>query len=30
MLCGSAPIAADVKDFLRVAIGAPLIEGYGL
>mmetsp|Transcript_11190 Transcript_11190/g.35370 ORF Transcript_11190/g.35370 Transcript_11190/m.35370 type:complete len:281 (+) Transcript_11190:1459-2301(+) len=30
MLCGSAPIAADVKDFLRVAIGAQFIEGYGL
>ena len=30
MLCGSAPIAANVKDFLRVAIGAIFIEGYGL
>jgi len=30
MLCGSAPIAANVKDFLRVAIGAVFIEGYGL
>ncbi len=27
MLCGSAPIAANVKDFLRVAIGAAFIEG---
>ena len=30
MVCGSAPIAAGVKDFLRVAIGAVFVEGYGL
>jgi len=30
MLCGSAPISAAVKDFLRVAFGVHFIEGYGL
>ena len=30
MLCGSAPIAASVKDFLRVALGVQFVEGYGL
>ena len=30
MICGSAPIAASVKDFLRVALGVKFIEGYGL
>jgi len=27
---GSAPLAADVAFFLRVALGADLVEGYGL
>ena len=30
MVCGSAPIAANVKDFLRVALGVQFVEGYGL
>jgi long-chain acyl-CoA synthetase len=30
MICGSAPIAAEVKDFLRVALGVLFVEGYGL
>ena len=30
MICGSAPISASVKDFLRVALGVRFIEGYGL
>ena len=27
---GSAPIAANVKDFLRVALNVKFVEGYGL
>ena len=30
MVCGSAPIGAEVKDFLRVALGVIFVEGYGL
>jgi len=30
MICGSAPISAEVKDFLRVAMDVQFIEGYGL
>ena len=30
MICGSAPITAKVKDFLRVALGVRFVEGYGL
>jgi len=30
MVCGSAPIAANVKDFLRVALDVKFVEGYGL
>jgi long-chain acyl-CoA synthetase len=30
MITGSAPIAPKVKDFMRVACGARIIEGYGL
>ena len=29
MLTGAAPISAEVVDFLRIAFGAILIEGYG-
>ena len=27
---GSAPLAPETRDFLRVAMCAPVIEGYGL
>lgn len=30
MTCGSAPISAEVKDFMRVVIGGRFLEGYGL
>jgi long-chain acyl-CoA synthetase len=29
MLTGSAPISKDVINFLKVAIGVPIYEGYG-
>jgi len=30
MLCGGAPLSKEVHDFMRVCIGAPLLQGYGL
>ena len=30
MICGSAPIAGEVVKFLRIVIGCPILEGYGL
>ena len=30
MICGSAPISANIKDFLRVALDVKFVEGYGL
>jgi long-chain acyl-CoA synthetase len=27
---GSAPLSADVQDFVRVCFGAPVLQGYGL
>ena len=30
MMCGSAPIAGEVMKFLRIVIGCPILEGYGL
>ncbi len=29
MLTGAAPISSEVVDFLRIAFGALVIEGYG-
>lgn len=29
MITGSAPINADIKDFFRVTMGCPIVEGYG-
>jgi len=29
MLTGSAPLSKEVCDFLKIAVGCPLIEGYG-
>lgn len=30
MICGSAPIAGEVVKFLRIVLGCPILEGYGL
>jgi len=30
MTCGSAPISAEVKDFMRAVLGGRFLEGYGL
>lgn len=29
MITGSAPLSKEVCDFLKIAVGCPLIEGYG-
>lgn len=30
MLAGGAPLSKEVHDFMRVCVGAPLLQGYGL
>jgi long-chain acyl-CoA synthetase len=30
MITGSAPIAGDVLDYLKVCFSAPICEGYGM
>jgi len=29
MITASAPISAEVCNFLKIAVGCPLVEGYG-
>jgi len=29
MITGSAPLSSEACDFLKIAVGCPLIEGYG-
>jgi long-subunit acyl-CoA synthetase (AMP-forming) len=29
MVTGSAPLARDVIDFLKIAVSCPILEGYG-
>ena len=30
MLSGGAPLSKETHDFMRVCVGAPLLQGYGL
>ncbi len=30
MFSGGAPLSPETHDFIRVCIGAPLLQGYGL
>jgi len=30
MLAGGAPLSKEVHEFMRVCIGCPLLQGYGL
>ena len=30
MLTGSAPIAGEILDFLKICFSAPICEGYGM
>ena len=30
MFSGGAPLSPETNDFIRVCIGAPLLQGYGL
>ena len=30
MVSGSAPLSADVIDFMKVSMSCPLLQGYGL
>lgn len=30
MFTGSAPLSSDILEFLKIAVGCPIIEGYGL
>jgi long-chain acyl-CoA synthetase len=29
MITGSAPIQGDILDFMKIAVGCPIIEAYG-
>ncbi len=30
MMCGGAPLSKETHEFMRVCVGAPLLQGYGL